>query len=281
MRGPSLIERTSTLIDKLPDYDQREYYREQLKRKFPEHGIEYVKNVYEEEEKPDAIADEIMQEFSFLTGCDLTEGKSHSEALRHFGIDPEQWRSIPTIGRVNGYQKLYGGHEELKPFVDKADKYKSTFPRRFHSWHKYVLKEWESKNNLFQKLFPDNETAFRYLIEKRWPNGERCPYCDCHKIYTCKLISVNGTPRYKCAGCCKNFSPLVGTIFQETKLPLIKWFSIMWLQSSPKYKTMSTMQVSRCVGITQKSSWIILDRLKKASTEFNKELSKSLLQPVI
>ena len=82
-----------------------------------------------------------------------------------------------------------------------------------------------------------------------------CPYCGKHH---CKM-SKNG--RFHCTGCNKNFSCLVGTIFENTKLPLIKWFLAMYFISSPK-KGISSYQLARNIEVTQNTAWYMLQKVR-------------------
>ena len=97
------------------------------------------------------------------------------------------------------------------------------------------------------------------IVESRWGVGDEqdvvCPYCGKHH---CKL-SKNG--RFHCTECNKNFSCLVGTIFENTKLPLIKWFVAMYLISSHK-KGISSHQLSRDLSITQSTAWYMLQKIR-------------------
>ena len=105
-----------------------------------------------------------------------------------------------------------------------------------------------------------NETVCRQaIIESRWGVGDEqdvvCPYCGKHH---CK-VSKSG--RFHCTGCNKNFSCLVGTIFENTKLPLIKWFIGMYLISSHK-KGISSHQLSRDIGVTQSTAWYMFQKIR-------------------
>ena len=82
-----------------------------------------------------------------------------------------------------------------------------------------------------------------------------CPYCGKHH---CKM-SKNG--RFHCTGCNKNFSCLVGTIFENSKLPLIKWFLAMYFISSPK-KGISSYQLARNIEVTQNTAWYMQQKVR-------------------
>lgn len=105
--------------------------------------------------------------------------------------------------------------------------------------------------------FSDNETCKKYLAEMRWRDGIICPHCgNGDKIYTLKN-------NYKCSECRKQFSVTKGTIFENSPIPLQKWFAAIWLITSHK-KGISSLQLSRDIGITQKSAWFVLQRIRYA-----------------
>lgn len=104
--------------------------------------------------------------------------------------------------------------------------------------------------------FNDNEKCKDAIAESRWADGDVvCPYCGEHH---CKK-SKNG--RFHCKKCNHNFSCTVGTIFENTKLPLRKWFMAMYLISSHK-KGISSHQLSRDIEVTQKTAWYMLQKIR-------------------
>ena len=107
--------------------------------------------------------------------------------------------------------------------------------------------------------FTSDEKCKQAIIESRWGVGKEqdvvCPYCGKHH---CKM-SKNG--RFHCTGCNKNFSCLVGTIFENTKLPLIKWFLAMYFISSHK-KGISSYQLARNIEVTQNTAWFMLQKIR-------------------
>jgi transposase-like protein len=102
-----------------------------------------------------------------------------------------------------------------------------------------------------------NESICREFIkEQRWGNVIVCPFCGCVEVYTCK-----DGKRLHCNHCNHDFSVLVGTIFENTKLPLIKWFIAMYLLSSHK-KGISSHQLSHDIKVTQKTAWFMLHKIR-------------------
>lgn len=107
--------------------------------------------------------------------------------------------------------------------------------------------------------FTSGDKCKQAIIESRWGVGKEqdivCPYCGKHH---CKM-SKNG--RFHCTGCNKNFSCLVGTIFENTKLPLIKWFLAMYFIYSHK-KGISSYQLARNIEVTQNTAWYMLQKVR-------------------
>jgi len=103
------------------------------------------------------------------------------------------------------------------------------------------------------------EKCREYLAEQRWPNGAVCPYCGHDKCYT-----IEGGKRYKCSSkvCRQKFSVTVGTIFQDSKIPLTKWFTAVYLVTAHK-KGISSYQLAKDIGVSQKCSWFMLHRIRE------------------
>ncbi|MCJ8209385.1 IS1595 family transposase [Mucilaginibacter sp. RS28] len=107
--------------------------------------------------------------------------------------------------------------------------------------------------------FNDKQTCLDYLIKLRWPNGATCPFCSHDKVY--HLQGAN--KRYKCAKCRKHFSVTKGTIFENSVIPLQKWFVAIYLITSHK-KGISSVQLAKDVNVTQKTAWFMLQRVRHA-----------------
>lgn len=106
--------------------------------------------------------------------------------------------------------------------------------------------------------FSDESVCKKYLEKKRWEDGNIiCPHCKHDgKIYIMKK-------NYKCSSCRKQFSVTKGTIFENSAIPLQKWFAAIWLMTSHK-KGISSLQLHRDLGVTQKSAWFMLQRIRYA-----------------
>ena len=114
---------------------------------------------------------------------------------------------------------------------------------------------------------PDEESCRKYFAQYRWEGGKPvCPYCNCDRCYVCD----NGK-RYKCGGkgCNRKFSVTVNTIFHASNVPLSKWFMAIYLITAHK-KGISSYQLAKDIGISQKSAWFVLHRarelMKRTST---------------
>jgi transposase-like protein len=110
---------------------------------------------------------------------------------------------------------------------------------------------------LFQ-MFPNQQSAREYLESRLWPNGVRCPYCG-----LLENITMRKNGYYRCNHCHKDFTVRTGTIFERSHIPLHKWLYAMYLLVTAR-KGISSLQLSKEIGITQKSAWFVLHRLREA-----------------
>lgn len=117
--------------------------------------------------------------------------------------------------------------------------------------------------------FQDPQTAIDHFTSIRWTDGAVCPYCEHDKCY--ELSQKN---KFKCADCTRKFSVTVGTIFENTKLPLRIWFGAIWLITNHP-KGIASTTLAKDLGITQKSAWFVLHRLRHAARtrSFNKPMT--------
>ncbi len=130
----------------------------------------------------------------------------------------------------------------------------------------------KSYNTLKEVADAGEDECRQHLALMRWNGKPVCPHCNSdRKIYTTKL------GRLKCADCKKFFSVTVGTIFHDSKLPLTTWFYALYLITSHK-KGISSLQLSRDLGITQKSAWFVLHRIRHAmqTKSFNAPLANTV-----
>lgn len=107
-------------------------------------------------------------------------------------------------------------------------------------------------------LIPDQETARVYLESRLWPNGVTCPTCAGQDRITTRKGGY-----YRCNKCKLDFTVRTGTIFERSHVPLHKWVYAMYLVVTAR-KGISSMQLAKEIGITQKSAWFVLQRLREA-----------------
>ena len=108
------------------------------------------------------------------------------------------------------------------------------------------------------EIFPDEESARTYLEGRLWPNGVRCPACK-----SGERITTRKSGFYRCNACQEDFTVRTGTIFGRSHVPLHKWLYAMYLLVTAR-KGISSMQLAKEIGITQKSAWFVLQRLREA-----------------
>jgi transposase-like protein len=118
-----------------------------------------------------------------------------------------------------------------------------------------MLKEFKSIIELVH-AFPSEKSCIAYLELIRWKDGIAVsPYDKDSKVYKCAGI------RYKCRNTNRYFSVLTGTMFEDTKLPLRKWFIAIFYVTAHK-KGISSCQLARDLDITQKTAWYVLKRIQ-------------------
>ncbi|MEO5950626.1 MAG: IS1595 family transposase [Candidatus Saccharimonadales bacterium] len=110
----------------------------------------------------------------------------------------------------------------------------------------------------FYEKFRDEQVCRDYLEQARWDGEPICPHCGSYKTYK----FTNGR-LFKCGDCKKQFTVRVGTIFEDSKISLQKWFLAVYLATSLK-KGISSVQLSKYLGITQKTAWFMLQRIRYA-----------------
>src|SRR6267378_41768 len=139
----------------------------------------------------------------------------------------------------------------------------------------------KESGSLLEPQFTDEDKAREYLEKLRWPEGPVCPHCglegEAYKItvkektfeeikLTKKRIRKPRKGLWKCAGCKKQFTVTVKTIFEDSHIPLHKWLLAIHLMCSSK-KGISAHQLMRNLGIKQyKSAWFMAHRIRYALT---------------
>jgi transposase-like protein len=106
--------------------------------------------------------------------------------------------------------------------------------------------------------FADKAVAHQYLVDIRWPHGVVCPHCGCkeHSYVSTRKI-------WRCKACSKQFSVKVGTIFEDSPITLDKWLAAVWMIANAK-NGISSLEIHRAIGVTQKTAWFMLHRIRTA-----------------
>lgn len=107
--------------------------------------------------------------------------------------------------------------------------------------------------------FDTEEKCIAFLVRQRWGGVPTCPYCGSQKSY-----NIEGGKRFKCGNneCYKKYSVTVGSIFHASNIPLQTWFAAIYLLTAHK-KGISSIQLGKDLGVTQKTSWFMLHRIRE------------------
>jgi transposase-like protein len=108
------------------------------------------------------------------------------------------------------------------------------------------------------KYFANEDIAVAFVAGLRWPEGPACPHCG--GAYPSYLTTRR---IWKCKACRKQFSVKVGTIFEDSPVPLSKWLPAMWLIANNK-NGISSYELARALGVTQKTAWFMNHRIRLA-----------------
>lgn len=122
---------------------------------------------------------------------------------------------------------------------------------------------------LFQ-MFPNEAAARKWLEDIRWPEGKRhCAHCG--SLTTSAVKSEKPMP-YHCGDCREYFSVKTGTVMQSSKVPLQKWVIAMYLLST-SLKGVSSMKLHRDLGMTQKTAWLLAQKIRQGWIDSGGKLS--------
>lgn len=113
---------------------------------------------------------------------------------------------------------------------------------------------------VFEKYGSDDKCR-EYLESLRWPLGVSCPECK-----SLSISRIEDRKVFECNACRYQFSVIVGTMFQDTHLPLHKWFAVTYLLCESR-KGMSANQIKRMMGVSYKTAWYLCHRIRAAMVE--------------
>ena len=108
--------------------------------------------------------------------------------------------------------------------------------------------------------FADAENCLRYMVAHRWPDGVVCPTCGRADV---TYLTIQRKWQCKSGHAKRQFTAKVGTIFEDSPLGLDKWLPAVWIITSAK-NGVSSCEIARSLGVTQKTAWFMLHRIRKA-----------------
>ena len=132
--------------------------------------------------------------------------------------------------------------------------------------------------SLAHPVFNNADKAREHLEAQRWPDGPVCPHCSATSENVKAIKGARSRPSkahpegverkglYQCNKCRKQFTVTVGTVFERSKIPLNKWLAATFLMTSSK-KGVSAHQIHRTIGVTYKSAWFMMHRIREAMGE--------------
>ncbi len=108
--------------------------------------------------------------------------------------------------------------------------------------------------------FADPDNSLNYMVARRWPNGVECPACGRKDV-----VFLKTQRKWQCKSVHpkRQFSAKVGTIFEDSPIALEKWLVAVWMLSNCR-NGVSSYEIMRTIGVTQKSAWFMLHRIRLA-----------------
>jgi transposase-like protein len=121
-------------------------------------------------------------------------------------------------------------------------------------------------SDLSNPIFHDAEKAREWLEARIWPNGRVCPHCGTVDRSTLMQGKSHRPGLYQCNECREAFSVTVGTLYERSHIPLNKWLAATHLLMASK-KGMSAMQIHRMLGVSYKTAWFMMHRIRESLRE--------------
>ena len=110
------------------------------------------------------------------------------------------------------------------------------------------------------RMFPDEDSARKWFESRLWAGGERwCPHCGSKDTHECRHKWMP----YRCRGCRRYFGVKTGTLMAGSPLPMLTWLYAIYLELT-SLKGVSSMKLHRDLGVTQKTAWYMLQRIREA-----------------
>src|SRR3984893_8284641 len=124
-----------------------------------------------------------------------------------------------------------------------------------------------SDAELDNPAFQDDDLAREWFEARIWPEGPKCPHCGSFGEGVTRMFGKKHRPGcFQCNACREQFTVTVGTVMERSKIPLHIWLKAMYLLSASK-KGMSTHQLHRMLGVSLKSTWFLMHRIREAMRE--------------
>ncbi len=124
------------------------------------------------------------------------------------------------------------------------------------------------------RKFNSEDKCREFLVQQRWNGKPVCPHCGHTKVYT-----INKGRGFKCANseCYKKFTATVGTVFEASNIPLSTWFPAVYIITSHK-KGISSVQLAKDLGVTQKTAWFMIHRIRESLKENNPQILSGVVE---
>ncbi len=123
----------------------------------------------------------------------------------------------------------------------------------------------------FLQKFPNEEVAQRYFEQKRWGKKKHCPECG-----SVRVVGTKHKMPFRCKDCRKRFSVRTGSVLADSKIPLHKWLLAIYFLTT-NLKSVSSMKLSRDLGVTQKTAWFLAHRIRQT---FANQQGAELSEPI-
>jgi transposase-like protein len=123
----------------------------------------------------------------------------------------------------------------------------------------YMVKQAGTLLEVIRKL-KDLQVAHEFFVSIRWPNGAWCPRMGCGSADVARIGARNV---WRCRDCKQQFTVKVGTVFEDSPIGFDKWIPAMWMLNGDRNET-SSCELARKIGVTQKSAWFMLHRIRLA-----------------
>ena len=124
------------------------------------------------------------------------------------------------------------------------------------------------------RMFPDDETAEKWFIHMRWPDGMACPHCGSTNV---NEKATHPTMPFRCRECIKYFSTKTGTIMARSKLGYQLWIIAIYLYTT-SLKGVSSMKLHRDLNVTQRTAWYLLHRIRYCMSDEEQALFEGAVE---